>query len=213
MVCTDNQTEVEANMVLVISSHDRSKSEMSVKKSVRFYKRIKIKLVPPLEAVRKTEKQERWYSKTEFAEIKMQHYRLVKQLSVGRSPFSEDENSLHANGLETKQISAQKQVNIRRGQLSVLLEQERQWENGERDPEEIRRNYRLVSKVDAYAAASRGIIIATQLRNELVTDIKRLETLLPEGRNPANILLESCRFRTIPARSPLQHQYYRFNAS
>jgi hypothetical protein len=114
-------------------------------RTVSFFHEGEVFYIPTIDEYTETERRMMWFENYEYAQIKANNKILIKMMKTGH--FPEDHQYCY-RGLEFKTAEGQRQRRQAKtlAALAIFSEQERQWDGGERDMEEIRIAYEEISK-------------------------------------------------------------------
>ena len=105
-----------------------------------------------------------WYSSQETRIMRRRDRTLIRRMSRGEKlDFDEDTCTL---GLKSRNGAVQRRMRIRLAVMSVLMEQQLQWNTGKEDPVLIASVCRSTSRSSAEAAGKRGLDLAHELGQE-----------------------------------------------
>jgi hypothetical protein len=113
-------------------------------RSVSFFHEGEVFYIPAIDDYTETERQMMWFKSYEYDQIKANNKILVKMMMTGR--YAEDHQYCY-RGLEFKTVEGHRQRRNAKtiASLAIFSEQERQYDDGERDTEEIREVYQEIS--------------------------------------------------------------------
>jgi hypothetical protein len=104
-------------------------------RGVQFYHAVSIKYIEPVNNMTSDEIHATWYCAAEYKRMHKRERLLVHRLTSTEEEIHEEVFSSH--GLESDESKFQRRIRVREGLLCVLMEQEQQWEDGQRRPERI----------------------------------------------------------------------------
>lgn len=121
--------------------------------------RVRIRDVPSIDDISTEEFNASWLSQDEYSQIRKRERKLARKVtSTGDLKALRNEI-----GLETKQEKSNRRTRVDNGKFTVLLEQERQWDEQAYDPELIAEIYADIAKESVEVARSRALDTALQV--------------------------------------------------
>jgi hypothetical protein len=106
---------------------------MNSKRMVRFDKKVRINGVPNISDLPQEEIDSIWFSREELADIRKRNRKLSRKMA---NSHNIERRCMH--GLYTPEAIHRRRHLVRQGQLCVLMEQEKQWDNNDhQDPERL----------------------------------------------------------------------------
>mmetsp|Transcript_21783 Transcript_21783/g.33285 ORF Transcript_21783/g.33285 Transcript_21783/m.33285 type:complete len:205 (+) Transcript_21783:79-693(+) len=149
---------------------------MPCRKNVSFDRRIKIRSVPSLGDFSKEEQNAAWFSSYDLNEIQSRERRL-------KGDEASLQDALRTEiGLESSIERRIRRARVDLGKYSVLLEQQRQWQEEDAEcPETLARATSMTSEESAMIALQKAMSVAQQVHDE--TEERTLRTT-PTNRLP-----------------------------
>jgi hypothetical protein len=131
-------------------------------KSVRFDSRVEVFYVPGRDDVTREELLASSLTEDDYSRIREREKRLARQFCKMLGVVDIDEDGL---GLESKEEKLHRRRRVQNGHMSVLLEQELQWDNNDPDVYFIAQACERYTRESARLAYHRGLSNAVQVEN------------------------------------------------
>jgi hypothetical protein len=140
-------------------------------RGVQFYHAVSIKYIEPVNNMTSDEIHATWYCAAEYKRMHKRERLLVHRLTSTEEEIHEEVFSSH--GLESDESKFQRRIRVREGLLCVLMEQEQQWEDGQRRPERIAQISFALTRNSTKEAREKGTNNAEQVRRQAMAERRK----------------------------------------
>jgi hypothetical protein len=130
-------------------------NKSSITKKVAFHPKVQFSYVPHRESISKREMKSRWYCSSTLVDIEAKNKETLALMTAEVLP--EEEDGYCARGLFTRKENRRRYEFVEAALLEVLRVQQRQFDEGYSDEQEIASKYSKVAYISRLEARNRGV--------------------------------------------------------
>jgi hypothetical protein len=140
-------------------------------RGVQFYHAVAIRYTETVNDMTLDEIHATWYCAAEYKQMHRLERLLARRLTSMEEEPNEEVFSNH--GLESDKSKLHRRIRVAEGRSCVLMEQEQQWEDGERNPERIALISFALTRNSTKVAHKKGMKNAERVRRQTMAEIRK----------------------------------------
>jgi hypothetical protein len=141
-------------------------------RGVQFYHAVSIKYTEHVNNMTSDEIDATWYCAADYKQMHKRERLLLHRLASKEEEIHHEE-VFDAHGLESDESKSQRRIRVREVLLGVLMEQEQQWEDEQRNPERIAQISVALTRNSTKEAREKGINNALHVRRQAMVELRK----------------------------------------
>ena len=140
-------------------------------RGVQFYHAVAIRYTETVKDMTMDEINATWYCTAEYKQMHRRERQLAHRLASMEEETHEEVFSTH--GLESDESKLHRRIRVTEGRWCVLMEQEQQWEDGQRNPERIALISYALTRNSTKDARAKGRKDEEQVRRQAMAELRK----------------------------------------